>query len=888
MPCVRFIQETLGKAGPLDVLLAEAGNAVARVTGGYIPEQEDGWHMYEGGAFGSDGCLYMAPKKSARAARFDPTTETWETFGDTFPKGSHKWIGAAVSSFDNCIYSMPAECTLETHVLQIDPSKGSVRKVGVRVLEHAGGVKRDIWHGTVAAADGCVYGIPSHATSVLRFDPRTQELSTFGDLRGDGVDSVRYRSGILGPSGRFIFCVPAKAARVLCIDTKTQTCELIGDDFDSSKSGKWVGGGLGGDGLIYCIPHLSDRVLRIDPLSKTTSLFGPVLSTSSPGWFGGAAAANGCVYGTPYQSNRVLKIDPVAGTVSTVGTAISKQLQMKFRDAVLGPGGDIWCLIFNLPSRVLKLTIPSISPSVQSLRVLINNPSALQRCLSLAELRTVFASLLLRNASFKEQSSSGTVSNHVSLEQMQQDRPGVFSALQTTRGFPVALNREYGADFVSHFAASSAIRLAPAPNTWKPLPQTIDNWSWPPPPLVPLRAACKIARDAGPEAVQVAWPALSQVIAGLLVAIVDALREDLPRATKLLKDVFDQQRMRSLETYRKQLQRARRDPTYPEFKAVAGRLLDTCTKYNRKNHRVQTIKSFPRLYAAAYNLRPRFNNFLAELSRRCARSTALEAPVKGIGRALEKLALCPGIPDKIKAEGATVLDASPLVDVLRGSLKCPDFTEITFVLELLLQLDVEMGDPAKAKAAGIDLDKFQIYIINVKNRFTTPTSGGWADCMVNFRFAHGDETLHVMELQLQHEQMLVVRKEGKAHKQYNSFRSAFELLETVGHAPDDQFEETLEDQSLWEQVQMQMQQLKKDIHNTSQLSKQYNSHEGANKSSDALQLLTTRIDKCEAENRLLQEQNESLLSRVEKCETDNQVLSSKLDKLLSEIDKTKK
>ena len=36
-----------------------------------------------------------------------------------------------------------------------------------------------------------------------------------------------------------------------------------------------------------------------------------------------------------------------------------------------------------------------------------------------------------------------------------------------------------------------------------------------------------------------------------------------------------------------------------------------------------------------------------------------------------------------------------------------------------------------------------------------------------------------MELQVQHEQMLVVRKEGKAHNQYNSFRSAFELLETV-------------------------------------------------------------------------------------------------------------
>ena len=230
-------------------------------------------------------------------------------------------------------------------------------------------------------------------------------------------------------------------------------------------------------------------------------------------------------------------LDPVAATVSTVGTAIPKQLQMKFNDAVLGPSGAIWCLIFNQPCRALKITTPSISPSVQSLRALISNPSALQRCLSVGKLRKVFAHLLLRYASFQESSSSGTFSNHVSLAQIQQDRPEVFSALQTTREFPVSMKREHGADFVSHFAASSAIRLAPAPNAWKPLPLTIDNWSWPPPPLVPLRVACKIARDAGPEAVQVAWPALSQVIAGLLVAIVDAVRADLPRATKLLKGV---------------------------------------------------------------------------------------------------------------------------------------------------------------------------------------------------------------------------------------------------------------------------------------------------------------------------------------------------------------
>ena len=46
---------------------------------------------------------------------------------------------------------------------------------------------------------------------------------------------------------------------------------------------------------------------------------------------------------------------------------------------------------------------------------------------------------------------------------------------------------------------------------------------------------------------------------------------------------------------------------------------------------------------------------------------------------------------------------------------------------------------------------------------------------------------------LQHAQMLVVRKEGKAHDRYNSFRSAFELLEAVGREPRDQFQEKADD-----------------------------------------------------------------------------------------------
>ena len=59
--------------------------------------------------------------------------------------------------------------------------------------------------------------------------------------------------------------------------------------------------------------------------------------------------------------------------------------------------------------------------------------------------------------------------------------------------------------------------------------------------------------------------------------------------------------------------------------------------------------------------------------------------------------------------------------------------------------------------------------------------------------------------------MLVVRKEGKLHHQYNSFRSAFELLESVGSEPRDCFDETNEDLPPLEKVQRQMQQMQHQI-----------------------------------------------------------------------------
>ena len=102
-------------------------------------------------------------------------------------------------------------------MLRIDPRTQSASLFGP-ILTH----DIIVWRGGTAGADGCIYGTPHKASANpstnpnpipnpnlnpnLRFDPRTKELSTFGDLEtleGDStlteVVGSRYFGGVLGP-----------------------------------------------------------------------------------------------------------------------------------------------------------------------------------------------------------------------------------------------------------------------------------------------------------------------------------------------------------------------------------------------------------------------------------------------------------------------------------------------------------------------------------------------------------------------------------------------------------------------------------------------------------------------------------------------------------------
>jgi hypothetical protein len=219
----------------------------------------------------------------------------------------------------------------------------------------------------------------------------------------------------------------------------------------------------------------------------------------------------------------------------------------------------------------------------------------------------------------------------------------------------------------------------------------------------------------------------------------------------------------------------------------------------------QKQTSIQGLYTEARAVLPMFHSFLAALASKTSAILQV-APLKRPFRSLEKAAVRKGdgsgdVSGNRSGGGGggggqrdECGNVDCVLDVVRGQLVFHDLNMMLACLELLASAT---SDPVgrrdakrrgwDARAAGIDQ---AIKIHRVKNRFASPTSGGWADVLVSFSFddERDDEDEggggHICELQLVHSQMMTVRSEMGGHSEYNQFRSALELLEVAGYDVD--------------------------------------------------------------------------------------------------------
>lgn len=175
--------------------------------------------------------------------------------------------------------------------------------------------------GGLARPAGCCLPVPccSRDGRVLKIDPETSRVSTFLTRPvAEAAGVWLYHGGNLAPDG-FVYAIPASASRVMKIDPRAETTELIGPEYRGKA--KWYGGIAGADGCIYGLPHNARGVLKIDPRTQeVTVLAEGTLPEGRWKWHGGLASSDGKkIIGFPNNADSVLVIDVVRQRVYTVG-----------------------------------------------------------------------------------------------------------------------------------------------------------------------------------------------------------------------------------------------------------------------------------------------------------------------------------------------------------------------------------------------------------------------------------------------------------------------------------------------------------------------------------------------------------------------------------------
>ena len=99
------------------------------------------------------------------------------------------------------------------------------------------------------------------------------------------------------------------------------------------------------------------------------------------------------------------------------------------------------------------------------------------------------------------------------------------------------------------------------------------------------------------------------------------------------------------------------------------------------------------------------------------------------------------------------------------------------VCDIVRDMFVAESMEAVAEVVRLLREASAIEIVRVKDRFTTPSAGGWRDLMINYTLA-GDA--HCCEVQICHNSLLVARKGLPGHAIYGRVRNANELLERLG------------------------------------------------------------------------------------------------------------
>lgn len=164
------------------------------------------------------------------------------------------------------------------------------------------------WLGGAVDSSGLIYGVPACSNRILRIDPKTDSIEL---LEEEINGKFKWLRGIYIDDEDSIICIPAWSDHVLRIYPKDGSTKEFGYvKLNQKKGWNWHGGQLSPiDHCLYAIPSNAEQALKIDTKSNIATLIGPKIEGRNK-YYGGLLSSKGCIYGIPYRGENVIKINP--------------------------------------------------------------------------------------------------------------------------------------------------------------------------------------------------------------------------------------------------------------------------------------------------------------------------------------------------------------------------------------------------------------------------------------------------------------------------------------------------------------------------------------------------------------------------------------------------
>ncbi|CAD7928562.1 unnamed protein product [Amoebophrya sp. A120] len=235
---------------------------------------KSGWKWHGGNFSSADGCIYGIPNNNDTVLRIDPQTLSVCEIGANIPGGRHrddgkyKFLGGVTDGAGNvyCIAG-DADRVLKIEISQRKGASSSSQAPAVADQAHTSPTENK---GNV---DQPWVTILSQHEFAENNTIVTLKLvgESLHEKCGKKVQN-KWQNGFFSKKDGCIYGIPLKAETMLRICTVTDQTSVVqipdpcpGASFVREGNNKWEGGVFGADGSVYCMPLLCKYVLRLVP-----------------------------------------------------------------------------------------------------------------------------------------------------------------------------------------------------------------------------------------------------------------------------------------------------------------------------------------------------------------------------------------------------------------------------------------------------------------------------------------------------------------------------------------------------------------------------------------------------------------------------------------------